>query len=215
MASLPGGRHALAPVDANTRTAARSPDPQAKASRPPVVALTSPAKRLLDHGPTAPRGRTPEQPPQGHEQHSSPKRRRLSRDATDAEPARAPTRDPSRSPDESSPSPSPAAASSQSTTVTAPDAEAAPPTPTPAPIPVPVLAPPPRPQPTMTRADARRNAETLRLRLGLASYKLRTGQADVPLERLEARSLADLARSSLRASRALAPRGEGGGGGRR
>ncbi|ETS72887.1 hypothetical protein PFICI_15394 [Pestalotiopsis fici W106-1] len=31
-------------------------------------------------------------------------------------------------------------------------------------------------QPTMTRAEARQHAEVLRLRLGLAGYKLRTGQ---------------------------------------
>ncbi|RBQ86804.1 hypothetical protein VDGD_09782 [Verticillium dahliae] len=39
----------------------------------------------------------------------------------------------------------------------------------------------------LTRAQAREKAQILRLRLGLANYKLRTGQADVPLERLQRR----------------------------
>ncbi|KAL2752854.1 hypothetical protein ACRALDRAFT_1077944 [Sodiomyces alcalophilus JCM 7366] len=37
----------------------------------------------------------------------------------------------------------------------------------------------------MPREEARKKAEILRLRLGLASYKLQTGQTDVPLERLQ------------------------------
>ncbi|KAG7138482.1 hypothetical protein HYQ46_008321 [Verticillium longisporum] len=39
----------------------------------------------------------------------------------------------------------------------------------------------------LTREQAREKAQILRLRLGLANYKLRTGQADVPLERLQRR----------------------------
>ncbi|KAI8953938.1 hypothetical protein F4801DRAFT_596635 [Xylaria longipes] len=42
-------------------------------------------------------------------------------------------------------------------------------------------------QGSMTREEARQKAEILRLRLGLASYKVRTNQADVPLERLQVR----------------------------
>lgn len=65
----------------------------------------------------------------------------------------------------------------QDTTLTEPDAEAVAPT-------------PPRPRRgTMTREEARRSAETLRLRLGLASYKVRTGQTDVPLELLKVKPL--------------------------
>ncbi|KAM0324367.1 hypothetical protein ACHAQA_008148 [Verticillium albo-atrum] len=45
---------------------------------------------------------------------------------------------------------------------------------------------PRRPAP-MTREQAREKAQILRLRLGLANYKLRTGQVDVPLERLQRR----------------------------
>ncbi|KAI1093331.1 hypothetical protein F5B19DRAFT_491659 [Rostrohypoxylon terebratum] len=41
----------------------------------------------------------------------------------------------------------------------------------------------------MSREEARQKAEKLRLRLGLASYKVRTGQTDVPLDQLEARPL--------------------------
>ncbi|KAL1871299.1 hypothetical protein VTK73DRAFT_2167 [Phialemonium thermophilum] len=44
-------------------------------------------------------------------------------------------------------------------------------------------------RPRLTQEQAREKAEILRLRLGLASYKVRTGQADVPLERLQIRPL--------------------------
>lgn len=52
-----------------------------------------------------------------------------------------------------------------------------------------VVPSPPRPsrRPTITREEARQKAEILRLRLGLAGYKLRTGQENVPLERLQVR----------------------------
>jgi hypothetical protein len=64
---------------------------------------------------------------------------------------------------------------SQATTLTEPDTE--------------VMAPsPPRPRrQNLTREEARQKAEILRLRLGLAGYKLRTGQEDIPLERLQIR----------------------------
>ncbi|KAI1367042.1 hypothetical protein F5Y08DRAFT_337112 [Xylaria arbuscula] len=42
-------------------------------------------------------------------------------------------------------------------------------------------------QGSMTREEARQKAEILRLRLGLASYKVKTNQTDVPLERLQVR----------------------------
>ncbi|KAI3338892.1 hypothetical protein F4824DRAFT_498743 [Ustulina deusta] len=44
-------------------------------------------------------------------------------------------------------------------------------------------------QGSMTREEARQKAEILRLRLGLASYKVKTNQTDVPLERLQVRPL--------------------------
>ncbi|KAK3301921.1 uncharacterized protein B0T15DRAFT_286719 [Chaetomium strumarium] len=50
-------------------------------------------------------------------------------------------------------------------------------------------------------------AEILRLRLGLASYKVRTGQTDVPLERLEARL--GLQRSLTRSGPGSFPHGHG------
>ncbi|PNY29594.1 Uncharacterized protein TCAP_00491 [Tolypocladium capitatum] len=45
------------------------------------------------------------------------------------------------------------------------------------------------PRGSMTREQAREKAEILRLRLGLASYKLRTGQTAVPLADLQPRPL--------------------------
>ncbi|KAK2017714.1 hypothetical protein LZ32DRAFT_614386 [Colletotrichum eremochloae] len=47
-------------------------------------------------------------------------------------------------------------------------------------------APPPiRPRRLLTREEARQKARILRLKLGLANYKLQTGQENVPLEMLE------------------------------
>lgn len=62
------------------------------------------------------------------------------------------------------------------------------------------LGPIPRPptRPRLTREEAREKAEILRLRLGLASYKLRTGQTDVPLEQLELQSAARYRRVQAR-----------------
>ncbi|KAG5971870.1 hypothetical protein E4U55_001046 [Claviceps digitariae] len=47
----------------------------------------------------------------------------------------------------------------------------------------------PRPRGNMTREQAREKAEILRLRLGLASYKLRTGQTGIPLADLQPKPL--------------------------
>ncbi|OLN81534.1 hypothetical protein CCHL11_10404 [Colletotrichum chlorophyti] len=47
------------------------------------------------------------------------------------------------------------------------------------------VLPPPRPRKLLTREEARQKARILRLKLGLANYKLQTGQEDVPLEKLE------------------------------
>ncbi|EGS17705.1 uncharacterized protein CTHT_0070470 [Thermochaetoides thermophila DSM 1495] len=44
-------------------------------------------------------------------------------------------------------------------------------------------------KPRLTREQCREKAEILRLRLGLASYKVRTGQTEVPLEQLEKKFL--------------------------
>ncbi|KAJ0301650.1 hypothetical protein COL516b_007624 [Colletotrichum fioriniae] len=45
--------------------------------------------------------------------------------------------------------------------------------------------PPPRPRRLLTREEARQKARILRLKLGLANYKLQTGQENVPLDKLE------------------------------
>ncbi|KAG6068256.1 hypothetical protein E4U32_001331 [Claviceps aff. humidiphila group G2b] len=58
----------------------------------------------------------------------------------------------------------------------------------------------PRTRGNMTREQAREKAEILRLRLGLASYKLRTGQTNVPLADLQHKPLPPL--SSIRAQSA-------------
>ncbi|KAI8197870.1 hypothetical protein K4K52_010160 [Colletotrichum sp. SAR 10_76] len=49
--------------------------------------------------------------------------------------------------------------------------------------------PPPRPRRLLTREEARQKARILRLKLGLANYKLQTGQEDVPLDRLQVKPL--------------------------
>ncbi|KAL5612749.1 hypothetical protein BROUX41_004166 [Berkeleyomyces rouxiae] len=54
----------------------------------------------------------------------------------------------------------------------------------------------PRPRSrTMSRQETRQKADALRLRLGLANYKLRTGQADVPLDKLQMRPCRSLRHS--------------------
>ncbi|KAK5989939.1 hypothetical protein PT974_08202 [Cladobotryum mycophilum] len=50
------------------------------------------------------------------------------------------------------------------------------------------IAPITRPR-SLTREQAREKAEILRLRLGLASYKLRTGQTSIPLSQLQPKPL--------------------------
>ncbi|KAK2000093.1 hypothetical protein LX36DRAFT_741265 [Colletotrichum falcatum] len=45
--------------------------------------------------------------------------------------------------------------------------------------------PPARPRRLLTREEARQKARILRLKLGLANYKLQTGQENLPLDRLE------------------------------
>ncbi|KAF6822275.1 hypothetical protein CMUS01_11148 [Colletotrichum musicola] len=49
--------------------------------------------------------------------------------------------------------------------------------------------PPPRPRRVLTREEQRQRVRILRLKLGLANYKLQTGQEDVPLDRLEMKPL--------------------------
>ncbi|KAL8370279.1 hypothetical protein RB595_000589 [Gaeumannomyces hyphopodioides] len=92
------------------------------------------------------------------------------------------TRQRSPSPAESSVFDTSGVDTTQATALTEPDVEGpAAIAPHPAP-PTSVSAPARRPQ---SRAEATRQAEMIRLRLSLAAYKVRTGQTDVPLERLQ------------------------------
>lgn len=59
-----------------------------------------------------------------------------------------------------------------------------------------VPLPPPQPRRVPTREESRQKAEILKLRLGLANYKLRTGQADVPLDQLQMRPMPGAKRRS-------------------
>ncbi|KXH34475.1 hypothetical protein CSIM01_00386 [Colletotrichum simmondsii] len=80
----------------------------------------------------------------------------------------------SASPDTSTVFDTSAMDTSQNTTIlTEPDAEQA------------RTLPPPRPRRLLTREEARQKARILRLKLGLANYKLQTGQENVPLDKLE------------------------------
>ncbi|KAF4343014.1 whi5 like domain protein [Fusarium beomiforme] len=54
---------------------------------------------------------------------------------------------------------------------------------------VPTTEQPPQQPTTLTRQQIRHRAETLRLRLSLANYKVRTGQTTVPLSELQQRPL--------------------------
>jgi hypothetical protein len=90
------------------------------------------------------------------------------------------TKDGSASPEASSVFDNSAVDVTTATCTTEPDSEAALPS-----------SPPRLRRPTLTREEARQKAEILRLRLGLAGYKLRTGQENVPLERLQVRRVPD------------------------
>ncbi|ROW17770.1 hypothetical protein VPNG_00536 [Cytospora leucostoma] len=98
---------------------------------------------------------------------------------------------------------------SQDTTITEPDTDApvtittTTTTTTAAQIPIPFvttdtltsLPPPPPPARRIpTREEFRKKAEILRLRLSLATYKVQTGQADVPLEELQVRPVPGMTR---------------------
>ncbi|KAK0623236.1 hypothetical protein B0T14DRAFT_515672 [Immersiella caudata] len=93
----------------------------------------------------------------------------------------------SMSPDASSVFDNSAIDTSQLTTVTEPDVEATGPVPSlgdrERPIPV-----PPRPQPSRSPEEIKKGADILRVRLGLARYKVKTGQPDKTLDQLEAQA---------------------------
>ncbi|KAK2023624.1 hypothetical protein LX32DRAFT_707423 [Colletotrichum zoysiae] len=62
------------------------------------------------------------------------------------------------------------------------------------------VQPPARPTRLLTREEARQKARILRLKLGLANYKLQTGQENVPLDRLEAKPRPGQQRKTTRES---------------
>lgn len=196
MASTPAKRRALAPLDANANSPVVSRSLSAKpASGLPELGLppnTPTSKRNTQQRPLA-----REEPP-AKKLCTSPvpapptsRTRAPSHDQTEARP----DQEPSRSPEDSSIFDTSAADASAVTAATDPDAPASVPEHTP-PQQHPPLSQPPPPIPPpasrsrpLAREQARQKAEVLRLRLGLARYKLQTGQEDVPLERLERRPL--------------------------
>ncbi|KAK2039892.1 hypothetical protein LZ31DRAFT_63964 [Colletotrichum somersetense] len=62
------------------------------------------------------------------------------------------------------------------------------------------VQPPARPRRLLTREEARQKARILRLKLGLANYKLQTGQENVPLDRLEVKQRPGQQRKTTRES---------------
>lgn len=76
------------------------------------------------------------------------------------------------------------------TTATAPASTPSSVTETPSSLP----PPPPPPRRVPTREEFRQKAEILRLRLSLATYKVKTGQTDVPLDKLQVRPVPGMAR---------------------
>ncbi|KAI1372974.1 hypothetical protein F4677DRAFT_232657 [Hypoxylon crocopeplum] len=183
IASSPSKRRVLAPVDVNSRSpAAFSKLETGKKPMSPIA--RSPAKRPLDHEPVQHQQRPSAQPIKKQRVSAGEDFQPLavdeelgaredSRDGDcDAERQR------SDSPDEeSSIFDNSVIDTSQDTTITEPDAE------------VVARTPPAPPRRQLTREEARQKAETLRLRLGLASYKVRTGQTDVPLDQLKVKPL--------------------------
>ncbi|KAI0598582.1 hypothetical protein F4775DRAFT_554883 [Biscogniauxia sp. FL1348] len=182
MEASPSKRRVLGPLDANTRSPAAVP--RLTASKLEIPRASTPTrmahmKRSLSQEKTSQSPRSAKRPrtliveDNAGPEKQSPGDRIRERSGSPAEAG-----------DSSSMFDNSAIDTSQDTTITEPDAEV---------LASPLLvAPPPPPQgrrPAMTREEARQKAEILRLRLGLASYKVRTGQTDVPLERLQLKPL--------------------------
>ncbi|KAI0481693.1 hypothetical protein F4859DRAFT_430276 [Xylaria cf. heliscus] len=182
----PSKRRALAPLDVNTRSplgASRSSPsksdlPKSKMALGTSLAEPNTLKRPIERAgdreaPGSAKKRRLSGP--GHELHSP---RPAPKDVNDAQRPR------SVSPEDSSLFDNSTVDNSQVTVISEPDVDttAAPA----APVPPAVTETRPR-QGSMTREEARQKAEILRLRLGLASYKVRTNQEHVPLERLQVR----------------------------
>ncbi|KAK3692501.1 hypothetical protein B0T22DRAFT_15497 [Podospora appendiculata] len=163
-------------ITSTSRTQTRTPSPDVEPRKRDLAMEGEPAaKRACIEANSRPRSQDVKPEPESQE---SPARRRSS------------------SPTASSVFDNSAIDTSQVTTLTEPDAEHAPaaaPAPPAVPIPTVDAASPAqrRSTPRLTREEAREKAEILRLRLGLANYKVRTGQTDVPLEQLQVRHLPD------------------------
>ncbi|KAI1128052.1 hypothetical protein F5Y10DRAFT_181908 [Nemania abortiva] len=184
----PSKRRALAPVDANTRSPLGAPRllpskldlPKSQMALGTSPIEPSTIKRAIEQESdreTSEPAKKPRLSNAGTEPRSPQNEGPLQKEV-DGTP-----RPRSTSPEESSVFDNSTVDNSQLTVISEPDVEtaAAPPTTAPA-----VVENRPR-QGSMTREEARQKAEILRLRLGLASYKVRTNQADVPLERLQVR----------------------------
>ncbi|KAI1189811.1 hypothetical protein F5B17DRAFT_438606 [Nemania serpens] len=182
----PSKRRALAPVDANTRSPLGTPR-----LLPSKLDLTRPKTMALGMTLTEPSViKRPIEQDNDRDIRDSAKRQRLN--STGAGPLsprhdRSPqngldeaSRPRSISPEEVSIFDNSTIDNSQLTVISEPDVETST---------VPAIAETRPRQGSMTREEARKKAEILRLRLGLAGYKVRTNQADVPLERLQVRPL--------------------------
>ncbi|KAI0971142.1 hypothetical protein F4678DRAFT_93898 [Xylaria arbuscula] len=185
----PSKRRALAPLDANTRSplGASRPSPSKLDLHKSKMTLgtnpveTSPAKRQIEQD-------------CDRETPASVKKQRLSGvgaellQTRDEKPLHKEFDDAPRprstSPEDSSLFDNSTIENSQVTVISEPDVETAV-----APAVTPAITENRPRQGSMTREEARQKAEILRLRLGLASYKVKTNQTDVPLEKLQVRPL--------------------------
>ncbi|RYP41240.1 hypothetical protein DL769_011614 [Monosporascus sp. CRB-8-3] len=201
MEASPSKRRVLGAIDANTRSPAMAVSRSLVSKHDaikPRVSIASP--RVLSEGKKRPLFVEQQESPRQTAEEHRPAKKPCPPSAEDDQSPRQETDDDvpaeqisqeteqqrSVSPADSSIFDSSAHDISQSTVMTEPDAEGA----AGAAGQLPAAPPPPPQRPPMTREEARQKAEILRLRLGLASYKVRTGQTDVPLERLQVRPLA-------------------------
>ncbi|KAI1117092.1 hypothetical protein F5Y14DRAFT_404799 [Nemania sp. NC0429] len=182
----PSKRRALAPVDANTRSPLGTPrllPSKLDLPRPKTTLGTSPTESSAIKRPIEQENDREATDPAKRQRLSGPGAALLSPRKDRSPPKRLSEtiiRPRSISPEEPSIFDNSTIDNSQVTVISEPDAETST-----APA---VAANRPR-QGSMTREEARKKAEILRLRLGLAGYKVRTNQADVPLERLQVRPL--------------------------
>ncbi|KAI1654516.1 hypothetical protein F4813DRAFT_202835 [Daldinia decipiens] len=193
MDSSPSKRRVLGSIDANARSpvsASKLQEYKLKALSPTPSIMNNAIKRPLDHQEAVSQHQQHPPTPPTKKQRLSVGEEEIERMPIDEE--HCPERDSPREETERQQSKSLEQEESLldnstmditgETTVTEPDIEVVAPAPPTPPAPT-------RRRSTMTREEARQKAEMLRLRLGLASYKVRTGQTDVSLEQLEAKSL--------------------------